>query len=282
MKNEYLKKLQNTELDILCEIDRVCKKNDIKYFIMYGTLLGAVRHKGFIPWDDDIDIAMPIEDYERFLKIASKELRSKYIIDHIENNKKYYLPFAKIKNIKTTFIEKNAVNYDGNNGIWVDIFPYYNYKINKKSKLFKVKFKIILFFHAIMLRHSLKLDFGKHKFVILICSKIFTNKFCCKIINILSKGTKKNKKGNYVLYYGSEGAIKTPIFDKADIFPLIEINFCDKKFYAPNNYKKVLAQLYGSDYMKLPPIEKRVTHNPIKIVFEDNQIIKFDNKKGKN
>ena len=82
------------------------------------------------------------------------------------------------------------------------------------------------------------------------------------------------------MYYSTQGAIKTPIFSKNDIFPLKEINFCGKKFYAPNNYKDVLIQLYGNDYMKLPPIEKRVTHNPIKIVFEDNETIEFDKKEG--
>ena len=277
MKNNYLKKLQDTELDILCEIDRVCKKNNIRYFIMYGTLLGAVRHKGFIPWDDDIDIVMPRIDYEKFLSIASKELKSKYIIDFINTNKNYYLPFAKIKNKNTSFIEKNAVNYDGNNGIWVDIFPYDNYKTNKKSALFNLKFKIILFFHAIMINRSLKLNFKKSSFALSLFSKIFTNNFCCKIIKILSRGGKRE---DYVLYYSTQGAIKTPIFSKNDIFPLTEINFCGKKFYAPNNYKDVLIQLYGNDYMKLPPIEKRVTHNPIKIVFEDNETIEFDKKEG--
>ncbi len=277
MDSKCLKKLQNTELDILCEVDRVCKKNNINYFIMYGTLLGAVRHEGFIPWDDDIDIAMPREDYERFLDIIGSELKDKYILDFVTVNKDYYLPFAKIKNKNTLFQEKNAVNYKGNKGIWIDIFPYDDYKTNKKGLVFKIKFKFILFLHTLMIKNTLNLDLGKHNLVFKFISKFITNPHALRLIEKMSK-SKKN--ADYMLYYSVVGASQTPIFKKSDIFPLKEIKFCNKKFYAPKNYKKVLVQLYGNDYMKLPPVEKRVTHNPIKIVFEDGEIVEFNEEKG--
>lgn len=270
MDKRILNKLQETELDILCEIDRICIKNHIQYFIMYGTLLGAVRHKGFIPWDDDIDIVMPRKDYNRFLKIVSRELQDKYILDFISTNKTYYLPFAKIKNKNTTFEEKNNINYQGCKGIWVDIFPFDGCKINKKTYLFKLKYRFILLFQAIMLKKTLKINVSNN--VINIMSKLFSNNFCVKMISFLARGNDKNDFG---LYYGAEGIDRTPIFDNKDIFPLKKIEFCGKKFYGPNNPDKLLTDFYG-DYMKLPSVEKRVTHNPLKIVFEDGETVEFN------
>jgi lipopolysaccharide cholinephosphotransferase len=273
MDKKILKKLQDTELEILCDIDRVCRENNIKYFLMFGTLLGAVRHKGFIPWDDDIDIGMEREDYEKFLKIAPKKLKSKFSIDNININKNYYLPYLKVKNNNTIFLEKNAVNYNGNNGMWVDIFPFDNYKTNKKGFLFKLKFKFISFFHGIMIYRTLNLYFGKPSIFIFLGSKFLTNKMCLWFIEILSK---RSNKGNYILYYDHIGIKNTIVYNRNDIFPLKEIEFCGRKFYSPNNSNKILSLKYGDDYMVLPPVSERVTHNPLKIVFEDSNVIDFD------
>ena len=124
MDKEILRRLQLTQLDIAKEIKRVCEKNDIKYWLESGTLLGAVRHKGFIPWDDDLDIAMRRDDYERFKKIAPRDLSSEYFFQSWETDENFGLPFAKVRKRKTIYKEIKAKNSKANNGIFVDIFPY--------------------------------------------------------------------------------------------------------------------------------------------------------------
>ena len=142
MDKSTLKKLHESEVKVLDEIVRVCNNNDLRYFLMGGTLLGSIRHKGFIPWDDDLDIAMPREDYEKFLEIAPKELCEDFELDDISINKKYWLIFAKVRLKNSHFTEKNYnKKYNGPDGIWVDIFPidYTTHKgdffINKKGKM---------------------------------------------------------------------------------------------------------------------------------------------------
>lgn len=124
MDNETLRKLQLVELEIANEIKRVCVENNIKYFLESGTLLGAVRHGGFIPWDDDMDIGMMREEYEKFLKIAPEKLSSEFILQTWKNEKDYSLTFAKVRKSDTIFLEYEFKDSSMHNGIWVDIFPY--------------------------------------------------------------------------------------------------------------------------------------------------------------
>ena len=122
--DKYVRKLQLTELDILKEIDRICKKNNIDYTLYGGSLLGAIRHKGFIPWDDDIDVAMTRKNYNKFIKACKYDLGDKFFFDSYETNKKYALFYGKVKLKNTLFVEKkNYDNYDETSSIWVDIFP---------------------------------------------------------------------------------------------------------------------------------------------------------------
>ena len=122
MEKESLDKLHDTLIEILDYVVSVCEENDLTYFLVYGTALGAYRHKGFIPWDDDLDIAMPRQDYEKFIEIANKNKDAKYTLQNELNEKKYYLPFAKVRKNGTKFVEDIAQNMYENEGIFIDIF----------------------------------------------------------------------------------------------------------------------------------------------------------------
>ena len=271
MKKDILKKLQLTELDILKEIDRICKKYDIKYFLMYGTLLGAVRHKGFIPWDDDIDIGMLQEDYSKFIKVAPKELKDKFHLDAIETNSKYYLPFIKVRNKLTKFEESSTVNYNGEKGIWVDIFPFYYTSYNNANRIIKFKAKVLCFLYGCLVEKSFKN--GKGSFLLKFIVKFASNKFLLTLIKLISF---KKRKTDNIIFYGFEGVDASIVYSKEDFIPFDYLDFEDNKFPIPKNYDNVLSKLYG-DYMKLPPVDKRITHSPLKIVFEDGMEINLKN-----
>lgn len=116
---------QKVMLEILVEIHRICVENDITYWLEAGTLLGAIRHKGFIPWDDDCDVSMPRKDYERFLQIAQEKLPETMFLQTKETDKEYPLPWAKIRKNGTLLIETGETGEEKyHHGIFVDIFPY--------------------------------------------------------------------------------------------------------------------------------------------------------------
>ena len=118
-----LRKLQLCELEILCEFVRICEKHNLQYFLVGGTLLGAVRHQGFIPWDDDIDVAMPREDYDRFAAIADKELAPQYFYQSPDTDPYYFLTYAKLRKNGTEVYEERFKNAKFHKGVFIDIIP---------------------------------------------------------------------------------------------------------------------------------------------------------------
>ena len=131
MESNKLGKLHETLLEILDYVVSVCEENGLQYVLVYGTALGAYRHKGFIPWDDDLDIALPRKDYEKLIEIMKKSEQKKYLIQNESNEKRYYLPFSKVRKAGTLFAESIAQGMYSNNGIFIDIFPlfYHNFCI---------------------------------------------------------------------------------------------------------------------------------------------------------
>lgn len=269
MDDYTLRKLQLTELDILIEIDKICRKNNINYFLIGGTLLGAVRHKGFIPWDDDIDIGMLRSDYEKFvdLCINKKVLGKKYFLHCNESDEDYFIPFIKVKKNNTTFAERTIDGIDTHKGIYLDIFPYDNVP---KQDSFKQKIQAIIvrnIHYAIYVKyHVYKLKDKRRKvftwFLTLLPSKILK-----KLNNYFSTMFENKSNNKYIVSLAGSSPYYEETLLKEKLFPLKEIEFENHKFFAFKENDYYLSQLYG-DYMKLPPEEDRKNHDPICIDFK--------------
>lgn len=139
-----LRELQLLQLEIAKELKRICDENDIDYFMIGGTLLGAVRHKGFIPWDDDMDFGMTVENYNKFIEIAPHKLDKRFFLQTEESDRNYHNIFAKIRMNNTHMIEKVTDKQIIHNGIFIDVFPYDSVTEKKvHSKYYMKKLKIL-------------------------------------------------------------------------------------------------------------------------------------------
>lgn len=265
-----LKDLQNAELDILNEFIRVCNELKIKYFLDSGTLIGCIRHQGFIPWDDDIDVSMPREDYEILLENGQKILKNKYFLQTYKTEKNYTLGFAKLRNSETTFIETSVKNLDINHGIYIDIFPLDGYKPQEIIKNFINEKKRTL--HCIQINKKYVMQYKKESFkeyVLKIISNILYGRKSVK--QLLEQEEREAKKNKYKQSdYVCSGF--DPIFSARQIFVSKEVfeNGKMKKFEGidvrvPQNYDAYLKRVYGN-YMQLPPVEDRVTHHYNEII----------------
>lgn len=272
MNEETLKKLHKESLKILIRIDEICKKYNIPYFLVGGTLLGAVRHKGFIPWDDDIDIAMHRSDYIKFQECFLKENPNDLFLHSYETDENYWLPFMKVRKNSTTINEKLIENLDTHKGIFVDIFPFDEVPDEGFSKL-KIR--------AFLIKLTIEVIFCKRKIKkIKDTRRPYLTKIMCllsdkKIIKLQTKlMTKFNGKGfkHCICYVGTYNTKKEYI-KKSDLYPTKLGLFEKKKFSIPNNPDLYLTNLYNN-YMELPPKEKRVNHNPVDISFTKGKVWK--------
>lgn len=258
IKIEELKKI---ELGILDYIAEICSQNGLKYFLDSGTLLGAIRHKGFIPWDDDIDIIMPRKDYMKLINIIPKK-DNKYILLSTYTQSDYYYLFAKIVDTTTELYEKFSNNIS-NYGVYVDIFPLDNLPDDEQERISFQK-------HAWNLHRIYNYQFmNAANFKILPFKK--------KIIYILSRTTNKkrlsqqldnlyrkyeNVKSTYVGYLLGGNCPFSKLPAKYFNNP-IKVQFEGKEYYTIEKYDEYLTMLYG-DYMKLPPMDKRASHHAFK------------------
>jgi lipopolysaccharide cholinephosphotransferase len=238
--NKNVKEAQKIMLKMLLEFDRICKKHDLTYWLEFGTLLGAVRHKGFIPWDDDLDVSMPREDYELFLKIAPGELREDLFFQTRDTDKHYKNFFAKIRDRNSTFIDaweaKRNIRY--HQGIYIDIFPL-NFIQNKR-------WTVLVYKSLVWLSKLLHNRYIKTKTVTSLWVKLL-NKFHTPDGAFVVSG---GENMHYVIHVG-----------KAIIFPLGQIEFEGYRFPAPKDTDRYLKSIFGDDYLSLPPEEKRKVHS---------------------
>lgn len=275
MEKKYKDKLINDELQIMDEIDRVCKENNIDYFLTAGALLGAIRHGGMIPWDDDIDIAMPRESFDRFINYIHKKMNNKFYLDYYNTNKKHVHPFAKVR-LKGTEFRESSVDKSQLWEIWVDVFPLDNISKQDYSFLDKNKKKIKKYNNILVKKYIINFnhfsDF-KNKLTYIIAKIIPTNIVVKRINQLMKKSDKENN--TYFINYGSKYSVEKQTHEISKYYPLKKIKFENKEYNAPNDIDYVLTKIYGKNYMELPPKEKRVSHDPIFIKFSDGECVDF-------
>lgn len=255
-------------VEILDEFVRICERHDLNYWLDSGTLLGAYRHGGFIPWDDDIDVGMPREHYERFLKVAVNELGDDYFLQTAQTDKGYFYKSVpcKIRKNNTIYIEKidveNNFPYQGANcGIYIDVFPFDLYVERSVADLFFRKLFSKIYLAYKLSRVKSRFPFGLKKIVLYLFSFFPGRAFECSL-KILVKKSMALSPARHDVYYAH--GYELPFFGAkmkhADLYPLEKIEFEGKEYFSPNNVTKYLAMHYGESFMTIPPESKRVSH----------------------
>lgn len=258
-----LEKIKQIELDILKVTVKILDKHNLRYYISYGTCIGAIRHNGFIPWDDDIDISLFREDYELARDILNKELPKEYIYCDRFTEKEYPYNFAKVRLKKSAFVHGGDAHLNISHGIYIDLFPLdycektFEATENKIKTLKRLRQKLDLS------RMSYK-KYGKLRpmwqLPLIFYGHVFVNSM--KIQNQIDKICKSgDSTSKYICSFLTPYSTKD-IYDKEWFGAGKEVAFEDCKFIVPENYDAYLRHIYG-DYMQLPPIEKRVSHHDI-------------------
>ncbi len=257
-----LRSLQMVCLDILKEIDRICKKHNILYWMEGGSMLGAVRHHGFIPWDDDLDIAMFRNDYNRFLEIAPKELNENYFLQTHQTDPEYPLFFAKVRKNNTFIDERSYEELNIHKGIFVDIFPVDKMPLQMpKIKRFCFSLRTLYLFYITLERRvntkttdRFFILFKMIRFFLFpvsLCKEYFRRKFEKKL-------QKYNKMKNEI-YVGSLTVVQFMkwVYKKEWFKNFKSFRFEDMDVLIPSGYHELLTNVYG-DYMTPPPKEKQI------------------------
>ncbi len=275
MSQDKTKQIQQCEIEILQQIDKICQKHGLVYFGIGGTALGAVRHKGFIPWDDDIDIGMPRKDYEIFLKVASKELPAGFHVQHYDTEPETPFYFTKIRKDNTQFVEYYLRDQAIHHGIFVDIFPF--------DAIPDCTWQRVLHYRVSRLLYQLYLC----KSLNTICSSRFEQRgeykktykhYVRKIIHTCLLPIPKswifhgldrcvrmfnNKKTNQIGHI----VRKRLVVSNDVLFPIKVLPFDMINMPVPGDCDTYLTHQFGN-YMKIPPKDKQYGHLPYLVELE--------------
>lgn len=267
VEGELLRKLQLTELEMMVEVDRICRKYKIQYSLDGGTLLGAIRHNGFIPWDDDVDIVMLRREYEKFYKACKKELDTeRFFLQDYRTDKNYLWGYAKMRRNHTVFLREGQEHVKCHRGVCIDIFLYDNVPDNPLLR------RVHLFW-CYCIRKGQYSEVGKRNAESLfmrgwysLISKIPRDWWFKQIEWIAGiTNRRKTKLARHMTYpYRKECRYGLPreCFDE-----YIEKDFEGISFKIFKKYDLYLRTLYG-DYMKIPPVEKRKVHPASRVVLD--------------
>ena len=267
---EQTLELQKVELDIFKIFIGICEKLEIKYYLIAGTLLGAVRHNGFIPWDDDIDVGLVREDYERFISEAPGLLPDHIFLQTNKTDPQFPHVYAKLRNENTTFIECSVKDNKMSHGVFIDVFPLDRCDPNKlNSRVFRLKKKIYSMRRSSLFKND-QLDV-KRRLIRLACKIICPSSNAA--IARLDKLYRSMPDGKYLVNFSG-------IYGKREIMPTewyedgVQLQFEDVKAVVPKEYDKWLTQVYG-DYMTPPPVEKRGIQHQVHMIDTETSYKKY-------
>ena len=254
MKEINTKELKQIQLSILSEVHDFCEKNKLSYFLGYGTLLGAIRHGGYIPWDDDIDIVMPRGDYEKFIRMFEDD---ELEVLSLHNDSKFPFPISKVSNKNTCLVEESSYNYD-RLGVNIDIFPL----DGLSSNLVKARLHVFFLRLLTIIMELKKMKVTKRRSFIKNCIVVVSHIIFCVIpLNVLLKFihfVSRMYSYNSSIYVEQLYVPRQSRIVERELFIEKELHvFEDFKFYIPKGYDFYLKSLYG-EYMTLPPPADRV------------------------
>ena len=276
MKELSIKEIRERFLDILVEIDRVCKKYDIEYFLDAGTLLGAVRHHGFIPWDDDVDIGMRRIEYNKFIEAWGKEEHNRFSLKYDGNTNNYLWGFAKIIDTETS-IKEIEVNVPFEYGLFVDVFPYDDASYENEQDIEKDNEELLRIYRHYMI-NFFRYFIPRKKYASIcnwyLCKDKNKNEYFRKDTSEIAKETTK-----YLTEYPKDRKIKITRngvsyppeaynhYPRELFFGVQYVPFENHEFPIPVHHKEILTILYG-DYMTPPPEKDRVGHHFLKAILK--------------
>lgn len=270
--NVDIDKLKKIELSMLMKVDEICKMLGIQYFLVGGTLLGAVRHNGFIPWDDDIDIGMLRKDYEIFLREAQQLLPEYYFLQNFHTDPEFPMSFSKIRDSRTTFIETENKDLRINHGVFIDVFPI-DYYPERKIWIGMQKFILRLLDRRIFDRksHGVEKSPIRSKITSIFTHILFPSIHFAQHLKerVITATHKSGKVKNYGGAWGDKEILDARILSQTTM-----LQFEGYMLPCPYYFKDYLHHIYG-DYMKLPPIEKRVSHHYSEIIDLTNSYLNY-------
>lgn len=255
-----MKKIWNVQLAMLEAVDQVCREHSLTWFLVHGSLLGAVRHRGFIPWDDDIDIAMPRKDYQKFLKYARRELKAPLSLHTPETeNDIFWGGYARVRNSQTTGIEMRELKHKGNLGIWIDVLPLDVCTMDEKK--FQEKEKLIRHCQRLILAKIYGKDYKAYGDMnawqwrnYRLLSRLYTHEQLCRMLNGAMRLYTDEESEDVAFFTGYD---KHRRLNAGDFKGTVMLDFENRRFPAPQGYRNYLFMTLGKTYMKYPPEEER-------------------------
>ena len=248
--------IKEVELGVMDYIHNICREKGINYSLAYGSLLGAVRHKGFIPWDDDLDIALKRDEYDKLYQAILEDNNSIYKVVSWENDSRYPYPFYRVYDSRTVY-ENNYIQNDIELGICVDVFPFDDYKdVNKEiTKLDMYRRLSVYTLYGIRNKEAgIK---NIIRYLMLIVFRLTRVRTWNKKLNDRSKVSVNSEHIDYLM----ESKKYSTKIDAKALDEVVECKFEDRVYNIPKDYDHILTTIYGSDYMDIPPIEKRIQHD---------------------
>ena len=248
--------IKEVELSVMDYIHNLCQKENINYSLAYGTLLGAVRHKGYIPWDDDIDISLKRDQYDKLYQAILQDNDPVYKVVSWENDARYPYPFYRVYDARTVY-DNNYIENDIDLGICVDVFPFdYYADVNKDMVKLDTYRRLSVYTLYGIHNKNAKLK-NIIRYLLVLVFRLTRVKTWNRKMNILSM---REKDGDFIDYLMENKRVSTK-FDKSFLDTTIDSPFEDRVYKIPEAYQPILSAIYGDDFMEIPPLEKRVKHD---------------------